>query len=166
RMAQAVLAGRSISKRFGPVQVLFGVDFAVGRGEVHALMGENGAGKSTLMKILGGYQPASSGEILIDGEAVDLADSGAAERLGVVMIHQEFNLAETMTVEENIFLGRERRVRGLLDKAAMRAAARRVLAELECAVDPDARVSDLTVSEKQMVEIAKAVSRDVRVLIM
>jgi ribose transport system ATP-binding protein len=165
-MSDAVLAGRAISKRFGPVQVLHAVDFAVRPGEVHALMGENGAGKSTLMKILGGYQPASEGDILVDGVARLLPDSGAAERHGIVMIHQEFNLAETMTVEENIFLGRERRRRGFIDIAAMRAETRRVLAELECAVDPAARVADLTVSEKQMVEIAKAVSRDVRVLIM
>jgi ribose transport system ATP-binding protein len=165
-MQSSVLAGRAIAKRFGPVQVLFDVDFAVEPGEVHALMGENGAGKSTLMKILGGYQPATSGEILVDGKPVHLTDSGIAEHLGIVMIHQEFNLADTMTVEENIFLGRERLKRGFLDKDVMRAETRRVLAELECAVDPDARVADLTVSERQMVEIAKAVSRDVRVLIM
>lgn len=165
-MSDAVLAGRAIVKRFGPVQVLHGVDFAVAAGEVHALMGENGAGKSTLMKILGGYQPATAGDIVVDGAPTRLAGPGAAERHGIVMIHQEFALAETMTVEENIFLGRERLTRGLLDKTAMRAATRAVLAELECAVDPDARVADLTVSEKQMVEIAKAVSRDVRVLIM
>jgi ribose transport system ATP-binding protein len=165
-MLDGIVAGQAVSKSFGPVQVLFGVDFAVRRGEVHALMGENGAGKSTLMKILGGYQPASNGTVMVDGKAAALKDSGDAERLGVVMIHQEFNLAETMTVEENIFLGRERLKRHLLDKRAMWTAARQVLDELECPVDPDACVADLTVSEKQMVEIAKAVSRDVRVLIM
>jgi ribose transport system ATP-binding protein len=165
-MVQAILAGRSISKSFGPVEVLDGVDFAVAPGEVHALMGENGAGKSTLMKILGGYQPASAGTVELDGAPIVLADPGAAERRGIVMIHQEFNLAETMTVEENIFLGREIRRGLLIDRQAMRAETRRVLGELECAVDPDARVSALTVSEKQMVEIAKAVSRDVRLLIM
>jgi ribose transport system ATP-binding protein len=166
-MVTSLLAGRGISKSFGPVQVLFDVDFEVEPGEIHALMGENGAGKSTLMKILGGYQPASRGEILVEGRPVAFRDSGDAERLGIVMVHQEFNLAETMTVEENIFLGREILGRGrLLDKPAMRAATREILEQLECPVDPDARISDLTVSEKQMVEIAKAVSRDVRLLIM
>ena len=160
------MTGVGIAKSFGPVQVLFGVDFAVDAGEVHALVGENGAGKSTLMKILAGYQPATSGAILVDGKAVSLRDSEVAERLGIVMIHQEFNLAETMTVAENIFLGREIVRRCLIDRPAMRQASARVLAELECSVDPDARIADLSVSEKQMVEIAKAVSRDVRVLIM
>jgi ribose transport system ATP-binding protein len=165
-MPEVVLAGQTVSKSFGPVQVLFGVDFAVEAGEVHALMGENGAGKSTLMKILAGYQPASGGSVLVDGQPVAFRDCGHAEAMGVVMIHQEFNLAETMTVEENIFLGREKERGVLLDKTAMREASRKVLAELECPVDPDARIRDLTVSEKQMVEIAKAVSRDVRVLVM
>ncbi|TBW40684.1 sugar ABC transporter ATP-binding protein [Siculibacillus lacustris] len=165
-MPDVVLAGRAISKSFGQVQVLFGVDFAIRRGEIHALMGENGAGKSTLMKILGGYQPASAGTVEVDGAATVLRDSGDAERLGIVMIHQEFSLAETMTVEENIYLGREVVRHGFLDRATMREGTRKVLAELECPVDPDARVGGLSVSEKQMVEIAKAVSRDVRVLIM
>ncbi|MDR3493158.1 MAG: sugar ABC transporter ATP-binding protein [Ancalomicrobiaceae bacterium] len=165
-MSASVLAGQGIAKSFGPVQVLFGVDFAVRAGEVHALVGENGAGKSTLMKILGGYQPASAGTILVDGKPVSLRDSEIAERLGIVMIHQEFNLAETMTVAENIFLGREIVRHCFIDREAMRRASVKVLAELECVVDSDARISELSVSEKQMVEIAKAVSRDVRVLIM
>ncbi|WP_207458353.1 sugar ABC transporter ATP-binding protein [Azospirillum sp. SYSU D00513] len=165
-MSQPVLGAEGVAKSFGPVQVLFGVDFDVRPGEVHALMGENGAGKSTLMKILGGYQPPTAGTIRVNGQPVQFSGSGDAEALGIVLIHQEFNLAETMTVEENISLGREVR-RGLfLDKKAMRERARAALAELNCPVDPNARVSGLAVSERQMVEIAKAVSRDVRVLIM
>ena len=165
-MDQPLLVADGVAKSFGPVQVLFGVDFDVIPGEVHALVGENGAGKSTLMKILAGYHQPTSGTIRVDGQPVTLSGSGPAEALGIVLIHQEFNLAEHLTVEENISLGREIR-RGLfLDKAAMRERARAALAELNCPVDPDARVRDLAVSERQMVEIAKAVSRDVRVLFM
>jgi len=165
-MDQPVLVADGVAKSFGPVQVLFGVDFDVRLGEVHALVGENGAGKSTLMKILAGYHQPTSGTIRVDGQPVHLSGSGPAEALGIVLIHQEFNLAEHLTVEENISLGREIR-RGLfLDKAAMRERARAALAELNCAVDPNTRVRDLAVSERQMVEIAKAVSRDVRVLMM
>jgi ribose transport system ATP-binding protein len=142
------------------------VDFDIRPGEVHALVGENGAGKSTLMKILGGYQPPSGGTIAIDGQPTPLHDCGQAEALGIVMIHQEFNLADHMTVEENIFLGRELGRHGFLDRRTMQARSRAVLTELECLVDPLARINSLTVSEKQMVEIAKAVSREVRVLIM
>jgi ribose transport system ATP-binding protein len=100
-----VLAAERISKSFGDVQVLFSVDFDVLPGEVHALMGENGAGKSTLVKILSGFEQASSGTILLDGEPVILPPNGAAEALGIVLIHQEFNLADHLTVTESLFLG-------------------------------------------------------------
>ncbi|MGQ9371141.1 sugar ABC transporter ATP-binding protein [Azospirillum sp. ST 5-10] len=162
----AVLAAQGVSKSFGPVPVLFGVDFDVRPGEVHALVGENGAGKSTLMKILGGYLPPTAGGVTVDGAPAPADGPGAREALGIVLIHQEFNLADHLSAEENIFLGRELR-RGLfLDRRAMRARAREVLESLECRIDPRRRVRDLSVSEKQMVEIAKAVSREVRVLIM
>jgi ribose transport system ATP-binding protein len=162
-MADPLLSAEGVSRRFGPVQVLFGVDFDVRAGEVHALIGENGAGKSTLMKILAGYLDASEGTLRFAGRPYG---TGEAEDLGIVLIHQEFNLAEHLSVEENVFLGRELRRGVLLDRRAMRARTRQVLGELECPVDPTARVRDLSVSERQMVEIAKAVSRDVRVLIM
>ena len=165
-MSQPVLVAEGVVKSFGPVEVLHGVDFDIRPGEVHALVGENGAGKSTLMKILAGYQPPTAGTIRVDGRPVSLSGSGPAEALGVVLIHQEFNLAEHLTVEENISLGREIRRGPFLDKSAMRRRARAALAELNCALDPDTRIRDLSVSERQMVEIAKAVSRDVRVLIM
>ena len=169
-MSQPLLVAEGVVKSFGPIEVLHGVDFDIRPGEVHALVGENGAGKSTLMKILAGYQPPTAGKIRVDGKPVNLSGSGPAEALGVVLIHQEFNLAEHMTVEENISLGREIR-RGpflglFLDKTAMRRRARAALAELNCTLDPDTRIRDLSVSERQMVEIAKAVSRDVRILIM
>jgi len=163
---QPVLAVEDICKSFGPVQVLFNIDFALKRGEIHAVLGENGAGKSTLMKILSGYEQPSAGTIRLDGNPITIPDSGHGERLGIVLIHQEFALAEYLTVEENIFLGRELRRGWLLDKRVMRERTRTILRELDCRVDPDARVQDLAVSDKQMVEIAKAVSRDARVLIM
>ncbi|SDJ03281.1 monosaccharide ABC transporter ATP-binding protein, CUT2 family (TC 3.A.1.2.-) [Salipiger marinus] len=164
--AVPVLALRGIRRSFGPVEVLHGVDIALHPGEVHALIGENGAGKSTTMKIMAGYQPPSEGDILIDGQVTRLASLHEGEEAGIVMIHQEFNLAEQLTVEQNVFLGRELR-RGLLaDRAAMTRETQALLDRLGCAVSPGARVSELSNSDKQMVEIAKALSRRARVLVM
>ena len=162
----AALEVKDVRRSFGPVEVLHGVDLALHSGEVHALIGENGAGKSTIMKIMAGYLTPTSGELLLDGKPVTFASSEEAENKGVILIHQEFNLAEQLTVEENIFLGRELKRGFFLDKKAMRAEAARLLNELETRVSPDARVSDVSVSDKQMVEIAKALSRNARVLIM
>ena len=161
-----LLSARKLCRSFGDNQVLFDVDLELQAGEVHALLGENGAGKSTLVKILAGYLSATSGDVLVDGRQRQYRSSGEAEADGVVMIHQELALAEQLSVEENIFLGRELR-RGLfLDRRAMRERSRAALEELETHVDPSARVKDLSTSDQQMVEIAKAITRDVRVLIM
>lgn len=161
-----LLSARKLCRSFGDNQVLFDVDLDLQAGEVHALLGENGAGKSTLVKILAGYLSETSGDVLVDGRQRHYRSSGEAEADGVVMIHQELALAEQLSVEENIFLGRELR-RGLfLDRRAMRERSRAALAELETHVDPRARVKDLSTSDQQMVEIAKAITRDVRVLIM
>ncbi len=162
----SVLALSNVSRSFGPIEVLHNVDIALRPGRVHALIGENGAGKSTTMKILAGYQPPSSGQVLLDGQAVTFADMGQAEAQGISMIHQEFNLAEQLTVEQNIFLGRELKRGPWLDKPAMRARTRDLLDRLECGVSPDRVVSTLSNSDKQMVEIAKALLRDTRVLVM
>ncbi|HYD99472.1 MAG TPA: sugar ABC transporter ATP-binding protein [Alphaproteobacteria bacterium] len=165
-MDAAVLAVEGLCMSFGPVQVLFDISLGLRRGEVHAIIGENGAGKSTLMKLMAGFLQPTAGRIRLDGQPATIPGGGAAERLGIVLIHQEMNLAEHLTVEENIFLGRELR-RGLfLDKGAMRALARGYLADLDSALDPDARIAGLSVSDKQMVEIAKAVAREARILIM
>ncbi len=161
-----VLSAERISKSFGDVQVLFSVDFDVLPGEVHALMGENGAGKSTLVKILSGFEQASSGTILLDGEPVVLPPNGAAEALGIVLIHQEFNLADHLTVTESLFLGREVTRLGLLDRRHMRAETRRVLDQLGSRIDENALISSLSVADKQMVEIAKAISRRARIVFM
>ncbi len=165
-MSEPVLALSGVSRSFGPIEVLHSVDIALRPGRVHALIGENGAGKSTTMKILAGYQPASSGTILIDGQPRVLTSMTEAESLGIAMIHQEFNLAEQLTVEENIFLGRELRRGWLLDKKAMRAKVRELLDRLHCDVAPERIISSLSNSDKQMVEIAKALLRDIRVLVM
>lgn len=161
-----VLVAERISKSFGDVQVLFSVDFDVAPGEVHALMGENGAGKSTLVKILSGFEQATAGRILLDGEPVTLPANGAAEAMGIVLIHQEFNLAEHLTVTESLFLGREVTRFGLLDRKTMRAETRRVLNQLGSKIDENALISSLAVADKQMVEIAKAISRKARIVFM
>ena len=162
----SVLALRHVTKSFGPVEVLHGVTLDLRAGEVLALIGENGAGKSTTMKILAGIEAPSSGRILLDGQEVAFGSLHEGEEAGIVMIHQEFNLAEQLTVEQNIFLGRELRKGWLLDKARMRRLTRDYLARIDCQVDPDTLVSKLSNSDKQMVEIAKALSRDARVLVM
>jgi ribose transport system ATP-binding protein len=163
---QPVLVGERISKSFGDVQVLFSVDFDVAPGEIHALMGENGAGKSTLVKILSGFEQPTSGRILLDGEPVVLPPNGAAESLGIVIIHQEFNLAEHLTVAESLYLGREVTRFGMLDRRFMRRETRRVLDELGSHIDENALIGSLAVADKQMVEIAKAISRDARIIFM
>ncbi len=165
-VTKALLALSGVSKSFGPIEVLHSADIALHPGRVHALIGENGAGKSTMMKILAGYQPPTAGQVLLDGAPVSFASLGEAEAQGISLIHQEFNLAEQLTVEENIFLGAELRRGWFLDKAAMRAKSRELLGRLQCSVNPDRVVSSLSNSDKQMVEIAKALLRDTRVLIM
>ncbi|AJE49223.1 sugar ABC transporter ATP-binding protein [Celeribacter indicus] len=165
-MSAPILELVDVSRSFGPVEVLHGVDFALRPGEVHALIGENGAGKSTTMNILAGYLDPTTGEVRAGGQAVRFASSKDAEARGIVMIHQEFNLAEHLTVDQNVFLGRELKKGWRLDHGAMRARTEELLARLECRVDPATQVSDLSVPNKQMVEIAKALSRDLRVLIM
>lgn len=160
-----VLALSDIRKSFGPIEILHGIDFALYPGEVHALIGENGAGKSTIMKILGGFLAPTSGAVLLEGRAAPFRSGAEAEAAGVVVIHQEFNLAADLTVSENIWLGRE--LGGLfLDHKAMRQGTQELLDTLESRISPDARIRDLPVSDRQMVELAKALSRNARVLIM
>ena len=155
-----------IVKEFGPVRVLHGVDFALEPGRVVGLLGENGAGKSTLMKILAGYERPTSGQLLVDGAERHFASAREAEALGIALIHQEFNLAEHLTIAQNIFLGHEKTRGGLLERRAMALEAAGYLAQVGLARDPDTRVADLIVAEKQLVEIAKALSRKARLLIM
>ncbi|ADI13832.1 sugar ABC transporter ATP-binding protein [Truepera radiovictrix] len=160
------LSAQHLTRDFGSVRVLDGVSLELLPGEVHAVVGENGAGKSTLMKLLSGYLSPTAGTIRLGGAEVRFRRPRDAEARGVVLIHQEINLADDLTVEANIFLGVEKHRGPFLQRREMRARAAELLAELKTPVDPRARVGALSVSQKQMVEIAKAVSRDVRVLLM
>jgi ribose transport system ATP-binding protein len=156
----------NVVKEFGSVRVLHGVSFDLAPSRVYGLLGENGAGKSTLMKILGGYELLTGGELLVDGEARNFKSSREAEAVGIVLIHQEFNLAEDLTIGQNIFLGHEKKRGWWLDDAAMRAESARVLAQVGLNRSPDTPVRQLIVAEKQLVEIAKALARNARLLIM
>ena len=162
--ASAAFAG--VDKSFGAVKVLHGVTFDIKPGTVLGLLGENGAGKSTLMKILAGYEKPSGGAIRIDGQPVSLDGPRAAEAFGIAMIHQEFALAEDLTIAQNVFLGHEKR-RGLfLDNEAMHAETAGLLAQVGLRARPDTPVKRLIVAEKQLVEIAKALRMQARLLIM
>jgi ribose transport system ATP-binding protein len=161
------LGARGLSKRFGAVTVLREVSLEFAAGEVHAVIGENGAGKSTLMKLLAGLQEPSGGEVLLDGRPVCWRGPGEAELHGIVMIHQELNLAPDLSVEANLFLGRERRRGLLLDRARMRREAQVALARLEAyKIDPGTPVRELSIAQQQLVEIAKALAKEARVLIL
>jgi len=158
---------RNVTKEFGPVRVLHGVGFALQPGRVYGLLGENGAGKSTLMKILAGYESPTTGEVVVDGAVrVPGGGSRAAEAQGIVLIHQEFNLADDLTIAQNIFLGHEIKRGPFLDDKAMREKTRAALAQVGLPLDPDTRVRKLIVAEKQLVEIARALARNARLLIM
>ncbi|MBV7414881.1 sugar ABC transporter ATP-binding protein [Aeromonas sp. sif2433] len=155
-----------VCKDFGPIRVLHGVDFSLAPGRVYGLLGENGAGKSTLMKILAGYEPISAGLIRIDGEERGWHSSREAEQAGIVLIHQELNLAEHLTLTQNLFLGHELTRGGLLDEHTMATQAQHYLELVGLQRAPASRVRQLIVAEKQLVEIAKALSRQARLLIM
>lgn len=155
-----------INKTFGKAQVLTDAKFDLRDGEVHALMGENGAGKSTLMKILTGVYKRDAGTILVDDKEVDFHHPREAERCGIIFIHQELNVLRDLTVEENIFLGKEITKRGILDKKKMREETEEVLNSLSIYIDPNETLSHLSIGKQQMVEIAKALHNDVKVLIM
>ena len=158
---------RGICKRFPGVVALRDVDFDLARGEVHVLLGENGAGKSTLMRILSGARPRDRGDVLLDGRPAALASPREAQALGISTIYQEFNLVPHLSVAENIFLGHEPvRGVGIIDRRALRSASRALLDSLGAAIEPDAAVRALGVAEQQMVEVAKALSIDARILIM
>jgi ribose transport system ATP-binding protein len=157
----------SVSKRFPGVRALHDVSFEVVPGEVHALIGENGAGKSTLMKILSGVYTDYEGEVLLDGQLLTLGGPREAQRRGIAIIHQELNLIPELTVAENIFLGREPRTgAGLLDVTRMEQESRSLLNRLNLAIPPDRPVKWLRVGEQQLVEVAKALSLDARLLIL
>jgi ribose transport system ATP-binding protein len=172
-LEKPVLQSCKLQKSFGSIDVLKGIDLTLCGGEVLALLGENGAGKSTLVKLLGGYLSPSGGDIYIQDEqgnaqAVDPKrwDHHEAERRGIVLIHQELNLAEQLSAADNIFLGSEITRGPLLDKTSMRRLAREHLLNLGCDIDVDRPVSEHSVAIKQLIEIAKASIKNSRVLIL
>ena len=165
-MPDPALDMEGISKGFPGVQALDAVSFDCHAGEVHAICGENGAGKSTLIKILGGIYQPDAGTIRLGGTPLTFAHPVAARCAGISIIHQELSLLPDRSVAENIFLGDEPTRRGVLDRAAMQAGAARILARLQSAIQPTARAGDLSIAEQQIVEIAKALASEPRILVM
>lgn len=157
---------KDIYKSFGKNDVLKGVDFKLGENEIHALVGENGAGKSTLMNILSGVLEKDKGKILIDGKEVDINDTNVAKELGISFIHQELSDWPELTVMENIFMNNEIRKGAFLDMKAMREKTVDLLKRFDLNISPDSRVANLSVGQRQMMEIAKANLNKVNVLIL
>lgn len=164
--ASTVLEVRGLTKQFPGVLALDDVSLALRAGQVHALVGQNGAGKSTLINILSGMYGADRGMVAIDGHPVHIASTRHALSLGIATVYQELSLLLNLTIAQNLALGREPRRIGLLDTKAMRANSFRVLARLGLDLDPDAQVGSLSLAQRQMVEIAKALSTDPRILIL
>ncbi|MEM1294680.1 MAG: sugar ABC transporter ATP-binding protein [Verrucomicrobiota bacterium] len=165
-MANPLLEVHNMGKRFPGVRALHDVSLRLEKGEVLAVLGENGAGKSTLMKILAGVQPCDEGEILIDGQVSEIDSVQSALDHGIALIHQELNLATNLSIGANIFLGREPQQRGLIDDATIQREAAKFLAMVGLEANPFDLVESLTIGRQQLVEIAKALSTDARVLIM
>lgn len=158
---------RGIDKSFGGNAVLKNAGFLLDDGEVHALMGENGAGKSTLMKILTGVYTKDAGQVIVDGKEVCYNNPQEAEKAGIVFIHQELNVLFDLTVEENMFLGKEiKKAFGICDRKAMRKRVQEILDMLGVDIDPTQRMDELSIGQQQMIEIAKALMIDAKVLIM
>ncbi|HKO95600.1 MAG TPA: xylose ABC transporter ATP-binding protein [Pyrinomonadaceae bacterium] len=167
-MSKAFLEMKNIAKAFPGVRALDGVDFDLHGGEVHALVGENGAGKSTLMKILGGVYPHASyeGEIWLEGAEQKFGTVRDAERAGIAVIYQELSLVPELSVGENIFLGREPQRFGVIRWEELRRRARELLADLHLQIDPQTPVRSLGIGQQQLVEIAKALSHNARILVL
>ena len=167
REPHAVMRARDINKVFGATHALRGVDFTVTAGKVTVLFGENGAGKSTLMKILAGIEPPTTGTLELDGEPVVLRGPRDAARRGIGIIHQELSLFPNLSIADNIFMAREQTRGGVMvDRARQRDVTHQLLARLDEPLDSDATVGDLRVGQQQIVEIARALAEDARVLIM
>ena len=156
---------RDCQKHFPGVQALSGVSLTVMPGEIHALLGENGAGKSTLGKIIGGVYAQDAGEILLDGTRLENIDEAAAGQLGIAIVHQEGSLVQQLSIAENIFAGRQPTgFLGMVDRKEMYRRTEKLMKDLGVALDPAAAVRTLSAAQAQVVEIAKALSRDLRLL--
>jgi erythritol transport system ATP-binding protein len=160
------LHAAGISKQYGATLALEGVDFDVHAGAVNVLIGENGAGKSTLMKILAGVETPTSGQLTLDGKPVRFNAVADAARYGISIVHQELNLCANLSVTENIFLARHLTTAGVIDRAAERSAAAALMKRFEQAIDPDTLVGALRIGQQQIVEIARALADDARILIL
>lgn len=165
-MSELILKMTGIDKRFSGVHALKGVDFDLYAGEVHALMGENGAGKSTLMKVLCGIHAYDSGTIEYFGKKVKFASIAESQAAGISIIHQELNMMNHLTVAQNIYIGREPMKCGFIDDRKMEADAKELFKRIGVRIDPSVKLGSLTVGRQQMVEIAKAVSHDSKLLIL
>lgn len=167
-MADSILTMRGITKEFPGVKALQDVNLEVVRGEIHAICGENGAGKSTLMKVLSGVYPHGSyeGEISFDGAPCQFSDIRDSEARGIVIIHQELALSPYLSIAENIFLGNERSVRGMVNWNRTNAEAAKLLARVGLSENPVTKVMDIGIGKQQLVEIAKALSKEVKLLIL
>ncbi len=163
---RVLLEMKGIGKSFPGVKALEGVNLTIREGQVHALLGENGAGKSTLIKILSGAYTRDEGEVFFDGEPADIKTPADAERLGISTIYQEFNLAPNMTIAENIFLGHLPIKAGRIDWATVKGRSRELLDSLDVSLPVDTMTGTLSVAQQQMVEIAKALNRNTRILVM
>ena len=164
-MGETILTMKGIDKSFPGVHALDHVDLEVRRGEVHALMGENGAGKSTLMKVLTGIYTRDSGTIIYEGKEIEFSSPKEAQEAGIVIVHQELNMMNHLTVAQNIFIGREFMKGAIIDDARMNQEASRLFEQLGISIDPTERMGNLTVGKQQMCEIAKAISHKAKVII-
>ena len=165
-MDQQVLEVKGVYKSFSGVNVLKGVNFSVKKGEIHALVGENGAGKSTLIKIISGVYKKDNGEMFLNGQRQNFEGPKEAMSAGIRVIHQEINMVQTLSIAENIFLGNYPVKRGIVDWKRLYDEARNVMGILGDPIDVGQKVSQVSIAEQQMVEIAKAVSVEPKVLIM
>lgn len=166
KMGQELFRMEGICKTFPGVKALDNVSFSVNKGEVHGLVGENGAGKSTLMKIMTGVYHADDGEIYIEGQKVNIDSVAKAHELGISIIFQEMTLCRHMTVADNIFIGRPHLKNGLISDRAMHKAAKQILDDLGIDINTHTIVANLSVAKQQMVEIAKAISYNSRILVL
>lgn len=164
--SEVVLLAEKVTKRFPGTLALDQVDFTVYAGAVNALIGENGAGKSTLMKILAGVEQPSSGRLLLNGSPVEFKSTREAEQAGIGIIYQELNLFPNLSISENIFTAHELTQHGVVQHGAQAKATHDLLNRLEQNMEPSTLVRDLRIGQQQVVEIAKAISRNVRILIM
>ena len=164
-MSEVILTMKGIHKSFPGVHALNGVDLEVRKGEVLALMGENGAGKSTLMKVLTGIYQKDEGEIVYEGKNVEFLSPREAQDAGITIVHQEINMMGQLTVAQNIFIGREFMNGKIIDDKKMNEEAARLFQRLNIDIDPSEVIDNLTVGKQQMCEIAKAISREVKVII-